>query len=584
MATRVYKYGLVPIGYLAQEARDELWRANKLWNTLVAIHRESQELRDDALRAASVEYSALLDDLDAKNAEIGEAFVVLRQVRQEQGTKDESNPALKAERATIDRLKKERNELYGPLKKARQAATKSIDSKKLNDDFNSKFLAAVRIESSGLYGHTAVEVGRNFKEARDKALKSGATLRFHRFDGTGYYQFRFRRKGFNVDGVSFAELFAQSETDGRRLIFLNKDETRKKTRVRVRATLVGGLVKSTHVYQEFDLILHRPIPDDAQIQNGKIVVTRAGDRFKYDLCLTLRLPDTPLLQPNMLKGTIGVDVGFRKKGDTIIVATSSSEDVHEKPKEFVVPEEIISSLTHVIDLQSELDETAEALGKSVTADLRSNPLPEEHGKYRLWSAVANRPAHVTLSFETAYKFALWLNHEPDNFTKEVRDKFFYWWKGNSRKFRELHNLRRKALLSRKHFYRQIASEMVAQKKLIVLEDIDLTVFAETRDKNTKLSNKARAQRFLASLSELKGAIKNAADREGVPVVEVNPAYTSKTCSACGCINKDLKAEKEWTCPSCGVVHDRDVNAAANLTNMGQRYLLDIKNRTKEVLG
>ena len=111
MATRVYKYGLVPIGYLAQEARDELWRANKLWNTLVAIHRESQELRDDALRAASVEYSALLDDLDAKNAEIGEAFVVLRQVRQEQGTKDESNPALKAERATIDRLKKERNEL-----------------------------------------------------------------------------------------------------------------------------------------------------------------------------------------------------------------------------------------------------------------------------------------------------------------------------------------------------------------------------------------------------------------------------------------------------------------------------------------
>ena len=35
MATRVYKYGLVPIGYPPQEAIDELFRANNLWNTLV---------------------------------------------------------------------------------------------------------------------------------------------------------------------------------------------------------------------------------------------------------------------------------------------------------------------------------------------------------------------------------------------------------------------------------------------------------------------------------------------------------------------------------------------------------------------
>ena len=37
MATRVYKYGLIPIGYPPQDAIDELRRANNLWNTLVAL-------------------------------------------------------------------------------------------------------------------------------------------------------------------------------------------------------------------------------------------------------------------------------------------------------------------------------------------------------------------------------------------------------------------------------------------------------------------------------------------------------------------------------------------------------------------
>jgi putative transposase len=41
--------------------------------------------------------------------------------------------------------------------------------------------------------------------------------------------------------------------------------------------------------------------------------------------------------------------------------------------------------------------------------------------------------------------------------------------------------------------------------------------------------------------------------------------SSKTCSCCGWIYKDLTLEeREWTCKGCGVVHDRDVNAAKNI--------------------
>jgi len=53
---------------------------------------------------------------------------------------------------------------------------------------------------------------------------------------------------------------------------------------------------------------------------------------------------------------------------------------------------------------------------------------------------------------------------------------------------------------------------------------------------------------------------------GIVVKYVDPKFTSKTCSYCDYINYDLKYQKEWTCPNCNKVLDRDVNAAINILN------------------
>lgn len=584
MATRVYKYGLIPIGYPPQEAIDELFRANKLWNNLVALHKEHFERWEDARRTASIEYSEKLDELEVKQQQIMDAFDALRQVRMEEGTKDESNPRLKLQRDVINRLSDEQSVIFTELKPLRNAANKLIDTKEINDIFRTKVNAAASTKTNGLYNPTADEVVRNFKEARQRIFANPKyQLRFHRFDGTGYYNFRFRRKGEKQDGVWFSELFAGNAKEDKRFSVIGRDDSHKKTRLRLRATMTGGATKASKVYQEFDWILHRDIPENAQIQNGKILRTRSGDKFKYDLVLTLRIPDTETLPPNSLKGTIGIDVGFRKSDDTVLVATVQSDEVGAKPLEIKAPSKMVSALEHVIDLQGELDDAANDLGKAITPLMKQHRLAEDHQKYRFCKSITDRPANVTLSYEKAYKLATWLNHEPDALPKEITAKVFTWWRSYSRKYREIHNRRRKRLTHRKHFYREAAASIVAQQKLIVLEKINLVRFAETKDKDTKLSNKARAQRFLGSVSELRDAIKNAADREGVPYIEVNPAYTSKTCSECGALNKELKAEKEWTCQSCGVVHDRDTNAAKNLQNMGKQYLDDIKNKDDAVI-
>lgn len=47
--------------------------------------------------------------------------------------------------------------------------------------------------------------------------------------------------------------------------------------------------------------------------------------------------------------------------------------------------------------------------------------------------------------------------------------------------------------------------------------------------------------------------------------------SSKTCSCCGKINRQLKlSDRKWTCEKCEAMHDRDVNAAINIKNFGLR--------------
>jgi len=112
------------------------------------LHRESRENWDDARRAASIHYSEKMDELEKKQEEISAAFDALRQARMEEGTKDESNPRLKSERAVINRLKREQGEIFAELKPLRKEADGKIDKKALNDEYRDKCKQAVSVKNS----------------------------------------------------------------------------------------------------------------------------------------------------------------------------------------------------------------------------------------------------------------------------------------------------------------------------------------------------------------------------------------------------------------------------------------------------
>jgi putative transposase len=69
-----------------------------------------------------------------------------------------------------------------------------------------------------------------------------------------------------------------------------------------------------------------------------------------------------------------------------------------------------------------------------------------------------------------------------------------------------------------------------------------------------------------SFYQLRQFITYKAALSGVPVIIVNPAYTSQTCSYCG--NMGVRKAKVFDCPTCSHHEDADLNAAKNIAFIG----------------
>lgn len=93
---------------------------------------------------------------------------------------------------------------------------------------------------------------------------------------------------------------------------------------------------------------------------------------------------------------------------------------------------------------------------------------------------------------------------------------------------------------------------------VVMEDLNVSGMM----KNRHLSKAIQEQCFYEFIRQMKYKC----EWNSIPLLQVDRFYpSSKTCSCCGAIKKDLKlSDRTYTCPSCGLTIDRDYNAAINL--------------------
>ena len=114
---------------------------------------------------------------------------------------------------------------------------------------------------------------------------------------------------------------------------------------------------------------------------------------------------------------------------------------------------------------------------------------------------------------------------------------------------------------------KLSTQLVRDYDLIAVEDLAPKNMVKNRSLSRSISD--------VSWGEFRRQLEYKARWYRKMVVTVDRFYpSSQLCSACGAQwpgTKDLSV-REWTCPVCGAVHDRDVNAAKNILNEGLRLL------------
>jgi putative transposase len=106
---------------------------------------------------------------------------------------------------------------------------------------------------------------------------------------------------------------------------------------------------------------------------------------------------------------------------------------------------------------------------------------------------------------------------------------------------------------------------------VFVEDLDLQKMSEKKD-DLKLGKEISDLGYGNFLNYLTYKL----EWENKKLIRVNRYFaSSKTCSTCGYRNDNLKlSTRSWICPSCGVKHNRDINASINIKKEGIRMIFN----------
>jgi len=119
---------------------------------------------------------------------------------------------------------------------------------------------------------------------------------------------------------------------------------------------------------------------------------------------------------------------------------------------------------------------------------------------------------------------------------------------------------------RKDSLHKLTTRLAAEFGTLVIEDLHVAGMARNRRLARHVAD--------ASFGEFRRQLEyKAAWRGGRVIVADRWFASSKTCSGCGAVKaKLLLSERTYVCASCGMVADRDLNAALNLAALGRREL------------
>ena len=117
-----------------------------------------------------------------------------------------------------------------------------------------------------------------------------------------------------------------------------------------------------------------------------------------------------------------------------------------------------------------------------------------------------------------------------------------------------------------NYLHYVVNQLLNENQVIVMEDLNIKGMM----KNHKLAESIQEMNF----GEFRRMLEYKASWYGKNLVFIDRFYpSSKRCNHCGYINKELKlSDRQWVCPECGSLIERDYNAALNILDEGMRII------------
>ncbi len=169
--------------------------------------------------------------------------------------------------------------------------------------------------------------------------------------------------------------------------------------------------------------------------------------------------------------------------------------------------------------------------------------------------------------------------ENPKYLRKVQSKLKYVQRKHSkykgkRTKKKLAKLHEDVVNKRKDFLHKVSTQLIRENQTICLE----TLSVKNMVKNHNLAQAIND----ASWSTFVTMLEYKADWYGKNILRIGRfAPSSKTCSNCGSINKELQLKyREWTCSNCNTLLNRDENAAINIKSFALKNYLSGGHRLK----
>jgi putative transposase len=132
--------------------------------------------------------------------------------------------------------------------------------------------------------------------------------------------------------------------------------------------------------------------------------------------------------------------------------------------------------------------------------------------------------------------------------------------GKTRLLKKLYRKQRRRMSYENHrATRAVVDYAATHRRAVVMEKLE-----NIRSKDSKIRGYSEKNQW--AFAQFGSMLRYKCALRGIPLFEVDPAYTSQICSKCGSIHKPNG--KQFTCRTCGHNDHRDANAAFNIARRG----------------